>query len=127
MNWTDWYTDTVDIYRVQITQDGALNRRERVLMYEAIPCRVYQYSSKVPTMSETAASIKQESKLACDTSVDIRPGDELIIHRGAGLGKPQHDTRAFAGDPNYYYEPFGAVIPGLAHQEINLLQEEWIK
>ena len=126
MNWTDWYTDTVDIYRVQITQDGALNRRERALMYEAIPCRVYQYNSATPTMSETAASIKQSSKLACDTSVDIRPGDELIIHRGARLNKPAHDTRAFSGDPNYYYEPFGAVIPGLAHQEINLLQEEWI-
>ena len=126
MNWTDWYTDTVDIYRVQKTKDGALNRRERVMMYEAIPCRVYQYNSATPTMSETAASIKQSSKLACDTSVDIRPGDELIIHRGARLNKPVHDTRAFAGDPNYYYEPFGAVIPGLAHQEINLLQEEWI-
>ena len=34
------------------------------------------------------------------------------------------DIRAFAADPNLYYEPFGAVIPGLAHQEIRLLQEE---
>ena len=23
-----------------------------------------------------------------------------------------------------YYEPFGAIIPGLAHQEIRLLQQE---
>ena len=71
-------------------------------------------------MKQTAADLSDDSMLACDNSVDIRPGDELIIHRG-GLS---FTTRAFAGDPHYYTEPFGAVLPGLAHQQIKLLQEE---
>ena len=63
----------------------------------------------------------------CDTSVDIQPGDQLIIHRGAGLGKTTPAIRAFAADPNLYFEPFGAVIPGLAHMEVRLLQQERVK
>ena len=63
----------------------------------------------------------------CDTSVDIRAGDQLIIHRGAGLGKTAPAIRAFAADPNLYFEPFGAVLPGLAHMEVRLLQQERVK
>lgn len=37
-----------------------------------------------------------------------------------------YDT-AYAANPNHFFEPFGAVIPGLAHQEIPLLQEERVK
>ena len=56
--------------------------------------------------------------------MDVRAGDELVITRGGRLGKPGPVIRAFAGEPNLYYEPFGAIIPGLAHQEIRLLQQE---
>ena len=120
MNWTDWYTDTVDVYRDVAKTENNLTTHERQMVYEAVPCRVYRNTPGAISMSQTAASIKDESMLACDNSVDIRAGDELIIHRG---GLP-HTTRAFAGDPHYYTEPFGAVIPGLAHQQIKLLQEE---
>ena len=75
-------------------------------------------------MSQQGASINQNDRLMCDNSVDIRAGDQLIIHKGGGLGKTVANIRAFAADPNYYFEPFGAVIPGLAHQEIRLLQQE---
>ena len=57
-------------------------------------------------------------------TVDIQAGDQLIIHRGAGLGQTVPDIRAFAADPNLYFEPFGAVLPGLAHMEVRLLQQE---
>lgn len=125
MNWADWYTDTVDIYRVTTYKQGNLTRRERgEALYTGVPCRVYQSDSKAINMTQTAADIRQDDKLACDISVDIQSGDMLIIHRGARLGRPGPDIRAFAADPNLYYEPFGAVIPGLAHQEIRLLQEE---
>ena len=59
--------------------------------------------------------------------MDVRAGDELLIHRGKRLGKAGPTVRAFAADPNVYYEPFGAIIPGLAHQEVRLLQEEVVK
>lgn len=127
MNWANWYTDTVDIYRVTDVADGALTRHERQLVAEGVPCRIYRSGDSPIRMSRQAASIQQTDKLACGLDADIRDGDELIITRGAKLGKPGPVTRAFAADPVYYYEPFGAVIPGLAHQEIPLLQEERTK
>ena len=75
-------------------------------------------------MEQTAANMRQEDKLACDNSVDIKAGDELLIHRGAKLGRETAVIRAFAAEPNYYFEPFGTVMPGLAHQEVQLLQQE---
>ena len=123
MDFRAWYTDTADVYRVVDVKDGNLTRHERRQVLSGVPCRVYEDHDRAIQMSRTAASVKQESMLACENSADIRAGDELIIHRGGGLGKPGFGIRAFAGDPHYYFEPFGAVIPGLAHQEIRLLQE----
>lgn len=127
MNWSDWYTDMMDVWRVQADKDGNLTRHKRVQVLSAIPCRIYQSDNKAINMTQTAADIHQEDKLACGVSVDIRAGDELLITRGAKLGKSGPKIRAFAGDPNFYYEPFGAVIPGLSHQEIRLLQQERVK
>lgn len=127
MNWADWYTDTVDVYRVTDVQDGALTRHDRELVVQNIPCRIYQSDSRAVNMTQTAANIQQQDKLACELGVDIRAGDELRIFRGACVGKPYAEIRAFAADPNYYTEPFGAVIPGLAHQEIRLNQMERVK
>lgn len=124
MNWSDWYTDTMSIYRVQETMDGNLTRHEREQVSENIPCRIYQSDNRAINMEQTAASLKESDHLACDISVDVRAGDELVITRGGRLGKPGPVIRAFAGEPNLYYEPFGAIIPGLAHQEIRLLQQE---
>ena len=127
MNWTDWYTDTMDVYRNVPVQDGALTRQERKQVLTGIPCRIYQSDNQPVNMEQTASHIKQADRLMCGPSVDIQAGDQLIIHRGAGVGKSVSDIRAFAADPNYYFEPFGAVIPGLAHQEVRLLQQERVK
>ncbi len=126
MNYTGWYTDTMDIRRVQAVQDGSLVRHKRVQVAADIPCRIYQNSAHGPRMQPTAAYMESEEKLACGNSVDVRPGDELIIRRGRGLGKVQQTIRAFAGEPVHYYEPFGAVTPGLAHQELAMLQKEYL-
>ena len=124
MNWQDWYTDLMDIYRVQATQDGTLTRHERVQVSAGVPCRIYQSDNKPIRMSQTASSVSQNDHLACGISVDIRAGDALIIPRGGRLGRPGPTIRAFASDPNLYYEPFGAILPGLAHQEIRLMEQE---
>lgn len=127
MNFCDWYTDRLTISRVQNIRDGALTRQERVKAAEGIPCRIYRSNPHPPRMQSTAAlSEDGGDKLQCDNSVDIRAGDELIIKRGAGLGQEHPGIRTFAGEPVHYYEPFGAVIPGLAHQEIALLQKEYL-
>ena len=127
MNWQDWYTDTMSIYRVQEVMDGNLTRHERQQVLTGIPCRIYQSDNKPINMTQTAANVQQNDHLACDVSVDVRAGDEIIITRGGKLGKPGPTIRAFAADPNLYYEPFGAIIPGLAHQEIRLLEQERVK
>lgn len=124
MNYADWYTDTMDIYRVVKSMQGNLTKQSREQVGEAIPCRVYRSSDRPMQARQTAASNEQQLMLACDNSVEILPGDEIIVHRGGGLGKADPDLRAFASDPTRYYEPFGAVIPGLAHQQVFLHQEE---
>ena len=124
MNWADWYTDLMDIWRNAPVMDGALTRYERTCIAQSVPCRIYRSDNRPIQMSQTAASTGSNDHLACDVSVDIRAGDELEIRRGARLGRVGPTIRAFAGEPNLYYEPFGAVIPGLAHQEIRLEQEE---
>ena len=124
MNWNDWSTDTMSIYRTQEVMDGSLTRHERALVSENIPCRIYQSDNRAINMTETASNVDQSDHLACDISVDVRAGDEIIVKRGGRLGRQGPTIRAFAGDPNLYYEPFGAIIPGLAHQEIRLLQQE---
>lgn len=127
MNFQDWYTDTVDIWRVVSTTTNSLTTNELTELYTAVPCRIYQSDNQPINMEQTAAHVKQADRLMCDTSVDIQPGDQLIIHRGAWLGKTTPAIRAFAADPNYYFEPFGAVLPGLAHMEVRLLQQERVK
>lgn len=127
MDFRDWYTDAVDVWRVTKKKTGNLTRQEREKVLEAVPCRVYRSDDRGPAMTSTASYIKQTNRLALDLSVDVHAGDELIITRGGGLGYAEEVIRAFAGTPNRYYEPFGAVIPGLAHQEIILLEEERIK
>lgn len=125
MNWNDWYTDTVDVFRSVPVKTGSLTRMERRQVLSDIPCRIYRKGSKAPDMTQTASSIQQTSFLACGTEAEFHTGDELLIHRGARLGHRLPDVRAFAGEPNFYFEPFGAVMPGLAHQELALLQQEY--
>ncbi len=127
MNWSDWYTDQMDVYRVTEIKSGNLTRHERGLVLAGVPCRIYQSDNKPINMAQTAANIQESDHLACDISVDVRAGDELIVTRGKALGKTGPVVRAFAADPNLYYEPFGAIIPGLSHQEIRLLQQERVK
>ncbi len=127
MNYQDWYTDRMDVHRITAGLDGALTVHKRELVAEDVPCRIYRAGAHGPRMQPTAAYTESEDKLACANSVDVRAGDELLIRRGGGLGERRPVIRAFAGDPVYYHEPFGAVMPGLTHQEIGLLQKEYVE
>lgn len=126
MNFPDWYTDKMDIYRVIQTTTNNVTRNSRARVYKDVPCRIYMDSHPVPSMKRQAADFTQTMKIACANDVDLRAGDEVIITRGGRLGYTSEVSRAFAGEPHKYYEPFGAVMPGLDHQEISLLQMERI-
>lgn len=127
MNFADWYTDRMEIRRVEIVKDGALTRRQRVAVAQNVPCRIYQSRGDTIRMSQTVASAQQRDKLACALGVDIQAGDELIVRRGGGLGKPGPIIRAFAAEPTLFYEPFGGVSPELEHQEVQLEEMEILK
>ena len=98
MNYADWYTDTVDIWRTTSAKDGSLTVNERTQVAWGVPCRVYLSNDRAVNMTQTAADLQQEDKLACANSVDIRTGDELYIYRGGGLKKGVAASRAFAGE-----------------------------
>lgn len=127
MNYNAWYTDLVDVHRVRPVKDGALTRQERVQVIADVPCRVYRSGGGGPGMRQPAAVSEQVDKLSCANDVDIQAGDELFVLRGGRLGQARQRLRAFAGEPCHFYEPFGAVLPGLAHQEVALLQMEYLK
>ena len=124
MDFSTWYTDSMDVYRNVKTTVNGLTTNERQQVLTGIPCRVYQSDSRALQMQQTAAYIHQEDRLACALDVPILPGDELHIQRGALIGQNFATIRAFAADPNYYPEPVGNAMGGLAHQEIRLLQQE---
>ncbi len=102
MNYADWYTDTVTIFRVVPDKKGNLTTHERTQIAADVPCRIYQENDHGPTMKQTSAQISQTEKLATDNEVDIKTGDELLITRGGALGKSREVVRAFAGEPSYY-------------------------
>lgn len=122
-----WYTDTVSIYRVEDAKIGNVTKKQRILKAENVPCRIYSAKKDGPTMRDTAARSVSIDKMSCDLSVDIKPGDELQVIRGGGLGYQTSAERYFAGLPQKYYDPVGGALSGLQHQEVGLLMENIIK
>jgi hypothetical protein len=116
----NWYTDLATISRVSDYQVGNIDKKKRGVVAENVPCRVYKNSNPQTKMTENAAEVTPTDMLACDNSVDIQAGDEILVTRGGVLGKGSTPTRYFAGSPSSYYEPFGGVMPNLAHQQVPL-------
>ena len=124
MLFSDWYTDTVDVYRVisSIPGGGNLTHDKRVKVGTAIPCRVYSSQIKGASPQGTAAVDRKEDKLACDIGTDICIGDELIVTRGGRIGGVKTE-RYLAGKPQDFYDPVGLVNTGLDHMEVGLLAD----
>lgn len=123
----NWYTDTADIYRVVPVKKGNLDTQERQKVNPSpILCRIYSPAKGGPSMKNTAAREQSSEKMACDLSVDIRAGDELLIVRGGNLGHANQPERYFAGHPVDYYDPVGGALTGLQHKEVGLLADNLI-
>ena len=105
----NWYTDTVDIWRMVPVRDGNLDGMERKKINQnPVPCRVYETKKEGPAIGENAARERAVEKLACD------------------LGHANQGVRYTAGPPARYYDPVGSVSTGLAHQEVGLLRDNII-
>lgn len=121
-----WYTDTVNIYRIEDVKKGNVTKKQRVLKSESVLCRVYSTQIHGPSMRDTAARSQSTEKLSCDLSVCIKAGDELQVVRGGGLGMNNLPERYFAGRPQQFYDPVGGALSGLQHQEVGLLMDQII-
>ncbi len=121
---SNWYTDTVDIYRIVTVPNGNLDRQERRKINDVpVPCRIYKPEKGGPSMTSTAARERSSEKMSCDLSMDIQAGDELLVIRGGNLGHKNKPERYFAGSPVQYYDPVGGALTGLQHKEVGLLMD----
>jgi len=120
-----WYTDIATIIRTESLKEGNITKQGRTIPVASdVPCRIYRNSNPPTVMKDTAAQVEPSDMLACDIGVDIKAGDEIIVNRGGALGYGGKPVRYFAGEPTPYYEPFGGVVPNLAHQQIPLTGEK---
>lgn len=123
-NFMQFYTDTFDTYRVVKIIENGITKQSRVGVLSGIPCRVYQNNTMTPNLSDTAATVSMSNTLCCELGYDVIGGDEIIVHRGANVGRHVNpDERYIAGPPNIYVEPFGGCSPDLEHMQIALINE----
>ena len=120
MLFSDWYTDTMDVYRTVKTTVGHITRESREKVNEsAIPCRVYDTQLQGGNPQNTAAVDRKTDKLACPVDTDIKADDLIIVHRGALVGG-NTEERYTAGKPQHFYDPVGMDVTGLSHMEVGL-------
>lgn len=123
-----WYTDTVDIYRVEpVTRGNVTGQERKKINAEPVRCRVYSSKRDGPVMGRTASRERATEKLSCDLSTDIIAGDELQVIRGGALGIQGQPERYFAGNPQAYHDPVGGVLTGLEHKEVGLLMDNIVR
>lgn len=115
-----WFTDLMDIYRVEAVTTGALTRQERVLVAATVPCRIYSPQKNNINLRQAASAVYGDEKLACAVDTDIEAGDELIVTRGAALGRKTKPVRYIASQPVLYFDPVGAAATGLEHMEVGI-------
>lgn len=120
------YTDLFESYRVVDTVEGGITKHERRPILKDIPCRIYSNPTPSINMTEQASTSDASNQLCCDLGVDIRAGDEIIVHRnGRTHDVPVSSYRYFAGRPNEYRLPFGGVSNcDIEHIQVALLNEE---
>ena len=117
---SSWFTDLMDIYRVEAVTTGALTRQERVLVASAVPCRIYSPQKNNLNRRQAASAVYGDEKLACAVDTDIEAGDELIVTRGAALGRKTKPVRYIASQPVLYFDPVGTAATGLEHMEVGI-------
>ena len=117
---SSWFTDLMDIYRVEAVTTGALTRQERVLVASAVPCRIYSPQKNNLNLRQAASAVYGDEKLSCAVDTDIEAGDELIVTRGGALGRKTKPVRYIASQPVLYFDPVGAAATGLEHMEVGI-------
>ena len=124
---SSWFSDLMDVYRVVTTATNGLSRPQRQLVSEAVPCRVYSNQKNNINLRNTAATVREDEKLACAIDTDIQAGDELIVTRGGAMGRSIRTERYIASQPTLYFDPIGSAATGLEHMEVGLLADNIVR
>lgn len=120
MLFSDWYQDTMTIYRNDGNTDGFENTQVRTKKYENIPCRMYNKQLNALQTPQGAAKVESDIHVAVDVDVDIKSGDEVIVVR---QGETE-SKRYFVGNIKSYRMPLGMYDVGLDHKEVSLHYKE---
>ena len=115
-----WFTDLMDIYRVQETTEDGLTTQGLALVKEHIPCRIYSVQVNNWNSRNGAATSRADEKLACNVEVDVQDGDTLYVTRGGAMNRGRKPERFIASKPKAYYDPVGGALTGLEHLEVGL-------
>lgn len=79
------YHDRADVYRLKNVQaaDGSDDYvEEEAPVYAALPCKLSQYGKELTTTkTERATSVSIDLRLCCDTVIDIRENDRVVVLR----------------------------------------------
>lgn len=116
----NWYTDNMDIYRQTDVQVGSLTKPGPLaLVASKVPCRIYRTNNPQMVATPTSSEYKTNDMIACAVTVDVQPGDKLIVYRG-GRNKPSlaQEEIYYAGNATDYFEPYGGVTPRLQHKQL---------
>lgn len=124
---SSWFSDLMDVYRVEATATNGLSRQQRQLVLQAVPCRVYSSQKNNINLRSTAATVREDEKLACAIDTDIQAGDELIVTRGGAMGRSIRTERYIASQPTLYFDPIGSAATGLEHMEVGLLADNIVR
>lgn len=120
-----WYTDLFKVFRsVQVDKLGVTENTKRILISKDNCGRVYRKSSPNLTNNPQASELSFNDQLMCETDLDIRAGDEIVVLRGYFIGKCNNEGDVYiAGEPADYYTPFGGVAPDVEHKQVPLQKQ----
>jgi hypothetical protein len=126
MLFSDWYTDLMNITRVEKVKVGNISRETRIQVNdEPMPCRVYNTALQGGNPQNTASVDRHTDKLACNIGTDIKEGDSITVIRGGLVGGTTTE-RYLAGKPQYFYDPVGMFNTGLDHIEVALMADNLV-
>lgn len=126
MLFSDWYTDLMNITRVEKVKVGNISRETHIQVNdEPIPCRVYNTALQGGNPQNTASVDRHTDKLACNIGTDIKEGDSITVIRG-GLAGGTTTERYLAGKPQHFYDPVGMFNTGLDHIEVALMADNLV-
>ena len=83
-------------------------------------CRAYSNVKQHLKPEDASYVLHKVNSIAFPVGTNVCVGDEILLTRGAGVGKPQKPVRYVAGSVTAFVEPFGGIVAFLEHIEVQV-------